>query len=80
MSEDKLKRTPLYETHIKYGGRMVPFAGWEIPIQYAKGVIAEHMAIRTGCGMFDVSHMGETLVLALQFVLLSVSDYPHYTI
>ena len=59
MSEDKLKRTPLYETHVKYGGRMVPFAGWEMPVQYAKGVIAEHMAVRTGCGMFDVSHMGE---------------------
>ena len=59
MSEDKLKRTPLYETHVKYGGRMVPFAGWEMPVQYAKGVIAEHMAVRTGFGMFDVSHMGE---------------------
>ena len=59
MSEENLKRTTLYETHLKYGGKMVPFAGWEMPVQYPAGVIAEHMAVRTACGMFDVSHMGE---------------------
>lgn len=58
METEKLKRTPLYETHLKYGGKMVPFAGWELPVQY-EGVIAEHMAVRTACGLFDVSHMGE---------------------
>ncbi len=59
MAEEKLKFTSLHDTHIKYGGKMVPFAGWEMPVQYKAGVIAEHMAVRTKAGMFDVSHMGE---------------------
>ncbi len=59
MSEENLKMTSLHDTHIKYGGKMVPFAGWEMPVQYKAGVIAEHMAVRTKAGMFDVSHMGE---------------------
>jgi glycine cleavage system T protein (aminomethyltransferase) len=53
-----LLRTPLYDRHVAAGGRMVPFAGWEMPVQY-EGVIAEHRAVRTDCGVFDVSHMGE---------------------
>jgi aminomethyltransferase len=53
-----LRRTPLYERHVGLGARMVPFAGWEMPVQYA-GVIAEHRAVRGDCGAFDVSHMGE---------------------
>jgi aminomethyltransferase len=53
-----LLRTPLHEQHVALGARMVPFAGWEMPVQY-EGVIAEHRAVRTGCGVFDVSHMGE---------------------
>jgi glycine cleavage system T protein (aminomethyltransferase) len=53
-----LLRTPLYERHVAAGGRMVPFAGWEMPVQY-EGVIAEHRAVRADCGVFDVSHMGE---------------------
>src|ERR671914_1100270 len=53
-----LRRTPLYEEHAKLGARMVPFAGWEMPVQY-DGVIAEHRAVREDCGVFDVSHMGE---------------------
>lgn len=52
-------KTPLYDTHVKYGGKMVPFAGYLLPVQYETGVIAEHMAVRTKCGLFDVSHMGE---------------------
>lgn len=59
MEQEKLKFTSLHDTHIKYGGKMVPFAGWEMPVQYKAGVIAEHMAVRTKAGMFDVSHMGE---------------------
>jgi aminomethyltransferase len=55
------KKTVLYDTHVKYGGRMVSFAGWLLPVQYETGVIAEHMAVRTKCGLFDVSHMGEIL-------------------
>jgi len=53
-----LLKTPLHERHIAAGARMVPFAGWEMPVQYA-GVIAEHRAVRTDSGVFDVSHMGE---------------------
>ncbi len=53
------KVTPLYETHKKYGGKIVPFAGYLLPVQYPSGVIAEHMAVRNTCGIFDVSHMGE---------------------
>ena len=62
MAEENLKRTSLYETHLKYGGKMVPFAGWEMPVQYPAGVIAEHNAVRTACGIFDVSHMGEITI------------------
>ncbi len=53
-----LKRTPLYEQHKKAGGRIVPFAGWEMPVQYT-GITDEHQAVRTAAGLFDVSHMGE---------------------
>jgi aminomethyltransferase len=53
-----LRRTPLYEKHVEAGGRLVPFAGWEMPVQY-EGVIAEHRAVRNDAGLFDVSHMGE---------------------
>jgi aminomethyltransferase len=53
-----LERTPLYARHVELGARMVPFAGYEMPVQYA-GVIEEHRAVRTDCGAFDVSHMGE---------------------
>jgi aminomethyltransferase len=53
-----LQRTPLHDRHVALGARMVPFAGWEMPVQY-DGVIPEHRAVRTGCGVFDVSHMGE---------------------
>src|SRR5213082_178522 len=53
-----LLRTPLYERHVALGARMVPFAGWEMPVQY-EGVIAEHRAVRADAGVFDVSHMGE---------------------
>jgi len=53
-----LLRTPLYDRHVALGARMVPFAGWEMPVQY-EGVIQEHRAVRTDAGAFDVSHMGE---------------------
>ena len=58
MSESTLKRTPLYDAHLKAGARMVPFGGWEMPVQYA-GIIEEHRAVRGRVGLFDVSHMGE---------------------
>lgn len=53
-----LKRTPLYAAHVAAGARMVPFAGWEMPVQYS-GIVDEHRAVRTRAGLFDVSHMGE---------------------
>jgi aminomethyltransferase len=54
-----LARTPLFERHQAAGAKLVPFAGWEMPVQYQTGIRAEHMAVREGCGIFDVSHMGE---------------------
>ena len=53
-------RTPLYDAHLRAGARMVEFAGWEMPVQYA-GLLAEHAAVRTQVGLFDVSHMGEVV-------------------
>src|SRR3954468_17613016 len=53
-----LLRTPLYDRHLALGARMVPFAGWEMPVQY-EGVLQEHRAVRENAGAFDVSHMGE---------------------
>lgn len=52
-------KTPLYDRHVACGGKIVPFAGYLLPVQYGSGVIAEHMAVRTCAGLFDVSHMGE---------------------
>src|SRR4029434_2433026 len=53
-----LLRTPLFDRHVALGARMVPFAGWEMPVQY-EGVIPAHMTVRTDSSVFDVSHMGE---------------------
>ena len=52
------RRTPLYETHKKYNGRIVDFHGWELPVQY-EGILKEHLTVRSGVGLFDVSHMGQ---------------------
>ncbi|WP_371364293.1 Aminomethyltransferase [Sporomusa rhizae] len=56
-----VRQTPLYETHVKYGGKIVEFGGWLLPVQYA-GILEEHKAVREKAGLFDVSHMGEVLV------------------
>jgi aminomethyltransferase len=58
-----LRRTPLFERHAALGARLVPFAGWEMPVQYS-GIAAEHRAVRTKAGVFDVSHMGELHIAA----------------
>ena len=58
---ETLKRTPLFEEHKALAGRIVPFAGWEMPVQYA-GLLKEHQAVRTAAGLFDVSHMGEMIL------------------
>jgi aminomethyltransferase len=61
MSDETSARTPLYAAHLRAGGRMVPFAGWDMPVQYS-GVMDEHRAVRSAAGLFDVSHMGEVRV------------------
>ncbi|MBI3399672.1 MAG: glycine cleavage system aminomethyltransferase GcvT [Deltaproteobacteria bacterium] len=60
-----LQNTPLHEIHKELNARLVPFAGWEMPVQYA-GVIEEHLAVRKTCGLFDVSHMGEIEVSGIK--------------
>ena len=54
-----LQQTPLHDLHVSLGARMVPFAGYEMPVQYADGILAEHRWTRTRAGLFDVSHMGQ---------------------
>jgi aminomethyltransferase len=56
------QRTPLYDWHLAHGGRMVDFAGWELPVSYGQGIIAEHLACRAAATLFEVSHMGRFLV------------------
>ena len=54
-----MRKTPLYDTHVALGGRMVDFAGWALPVQYPTGPLAEHHAVRTAAGLFDIDHMGQ---------------------
>src|SRR5204863_6261590 len=58
LSATPLKRTPLYQAHVAAGARMVPFGGWDMPVQYT-GILEEHRTVRGAVGLFDVSHMGE---------------------
>ncbi len=60
--EQELKRTQLYQWHVEHGGRMVPFAGWEMPVQYPTGPIEEHHITRRSAGLFDIDHMGQFTV------------------
>jgi aminomethyltransferase len=57
-----LRRTPLYDLHLAHGAKMVPFAGYEMPVQYAPGVLKEHLHTRQAAGLFDVSHMGQIVL------------------
>ena len=71
-----LRRTPLHDRHQAAGAKLVPFAGWEMPIQY-NGIRAEHLAVRRGVGVFDVSHMGQVLTRgpqALEFLQRMLSN------
>ena len=61
MPETQLRRTHLYSSHVDLMGRMVPFAGWEMPVQYA-GILEESRAVRSRCGMFDIGHMGRVVL------------------
>ena len=58
----ELERTPLFELHLELGAKMVPFAGYAMPVQYKLGVMKEHLHTRAAAGLFDVSHMGQILV------------------
>src|SRR5579862_3112877 len=58
-STGELKHTPLHALHRRLGGRMVPFAGYDMPVQYASGILKEHLHTRAAAGLFDVSHMGQ---------------------
>lgn len=71
-----LRRTALYEEHLRLGARLVPFAGWELPLQF-RGIAEEHRAVREAVGIFDISHMGEVVVsgpAALQFVNFALTN------
>jgi aminomethyltransferase len=59
MADPTLQQTPLHDEHVSLGARMVPFAGYSMPVQYPTGIVKEHHAVRTAAGLFDVSHMGE---------------------
>src|SRR6516162_1679556 len=56
-----MKRTPLYTTHQRLGAKLIEFGGWEMPVQYTS-IVDEHLAVRRGAGLFDISHMGEIVV------------------
>ncbi|MBI4537897.1 MAG: glycine cleavage system aminomethyltransferase GcvT, partial [Gemmatimonadetes bacterium] len=75
---ERLRRTPLYEEHLAQRAKMVPFAGYEMPVHYPEGITAEHHAVRRAAGLFDVSHMGEIEIRgaeALEFVqYVTVND------
>lgn len=62
MDETVLLKTPLHALHLSLGARMVPFADYEMPVQYPAGVLKEHLATRSACGLFDVSHMGQVII------------------
>src|SRR6266436_2793851 len=62
--QSELKRTPLHALHVASGGKMVPFAGYDMPVQYASGVLREHLHTRSHAGLFDVSHMGQIALRA----------------
>ena len=67
MSEETLQRTPLYEAHKALGAKLVPFAGYEMPVQYPTGILAEHKWTRESAGLFDVSHMGQCSIFGSSF-------------
>ncbi len=63
-AETDLKKTPLHALHLELGARMVPFAGYDMPVQYPAGVLKEHIHTPHAAGLFDVSHMGQVIVQA----------------
>jgi aminomethyltransferase len=65
MDSSPLRRTPLYQLHVELGAKMVPFAGYEMPLQYPQGILKEHLQCRAAAGLFDVSHMGQVALRPL---------------
>ena len=61
-SPSEFRKTPLHSLHITLGARIVPFAGYDMPVQYPDGIIKEHLHTRSQAGLFDVSHMGQALL------------------
>ena len=70
-----LERTVLYDLHVALGARMVPFAGYEMPVQYPMGVLKEHLHTRAAAGLFDVSHMGQGAITGDAVVLVFLADH-----
>jgi aminomethyltransferase len=62
LNASDLLRTPLHALHVELGARMVPFAGYDMPVNYPAGILAEHLHTRASAGLFDVSHMGQALI------------------
>jgi aminomethyltransferase len=73
MSEETLQCTPLYEAHKALGAKLVPFAGYEMPVQYPTGILAEHNWTRQNAGLFDVSHMGQCFIVGPDFATTSAA-------
>src|SRR6218665_3452802 len=66
MNESALQKTALYDLHVELGARMVPFAGYSMPVQYPAGIVKEHTHTREGAGLFDVSHMGQVRISGVE--------------
>lgn len=73
MNSEAAKRTPLYDEHVALGARMVPFAGYDMPVQYPAGIMAEHNWTRDNAGLFDVSHMGQCFVTGADFATVATA-------
>ncbi|HEU0164114.1 MAG TPA: glycine cleavage system protein T, partial [Thermomicrobiales bacterium] len=75
-ADETLKRTALYDRHVAAGARLIPFAGWEMPVQY-EGILAEHRRVRSQAGLFDLGHMGQVDITgpdALQFLQYTTTN------
>jgi len=72
-SDQNLLRTPLYDLHVELGAKMVPFAGYDMSVQYPAGILTEHLHTRSGAGLFDVSHMGQIRLSAANFAAAAIA-------
>src|SRR5438270_11991526 len=70
-----LLRTPLNALHRRLGARLVDFAGWDMPVQYPTGILAEHQAVRSACGLFDLSHMGRVFLRGTDALALAQESF-----